>query len=105
LDINYSDIIEAKQVLNLPERASMEEIKSKYRELIRYWHPDTCCEDPEKCNEMTGKITAAYDIIMAYCNQYRYSFSEEEINHYLSDEQWWFKRFGNDPIWGKRHKP
>jgi DnaJ-class molecular chaperone len=105
LNIKFKDIIEAKELLNLPERASMEEIKSNYRELIGQWHPDKCHESDEKCNEMTRKIIAAYDIIIAYCNQYHYSFSKEEIKRYLSNEEWWFERFGNDPIWGNRDKP
>jgi DnaJ-class molecular chaperone len=101
LSISYKEIIRSKNLLNLPEPASMEEIKSNYRELIRQWHPDKCRESVEKCAEMTRKIIDAYDTIIAYCNQYRYSFSKEEINRYLSDEEWWFERFGNDPIWGK----
>jgi preprotein translocase subunit Sec63 len=102
LKSKYREIIEAKNLLNLPERASMKEIKSNYRELIGQWHPDKCNESDEKCNEMTRKIIAAYDIIVGYCNQYQYSFSKEEIKIYLSDEEWWFERFGNDPIWGNR---
>jgi DnaJ-class molecular chaperone len=100
LKFNYKDIIQAKALLNIPERASIKEIKSNYRALISRWHPDQCKESHEKCTEMTRKIVAAYNIIVAYCNQYQYSFSEEEIKQYLSDEEWWFERFGQDPIWG-----
>jgi DnaJ-class molecular chaperone len=104
LDLKYKEIIEAKDLLNLPERASMEEIKSNYRGLLRQWHPDKCEEGDEECNEMTRKIIAAYNLIVVYCNHYQYSFSEEEIKQYLSDEEWWFERFGNDPIWGNRNR-
>jgi curved DNA-binding protein CbpA len=48
LNIKSKDIIEAKNLLKLPERASMEEIKSNYRELIGQWHPDKCNESDEK---------------------------------------------------------
>ena len=98
MTIKYQDIIEAKELLNLPERVSMEEIKSNYRKLISQWHPDKCKENSEKCNEMTQKIIAAYNIIISYCNQYQYSFAKEEIKKYLLDEDWWFERFGTDPI-------
>ena len=100
MTIKYQDIIEAKELLNLPERASMEEIKSNYRKLINQWHPDKCKENDEKCNEMTKKIISAYNTIIIYCNQYRYSFAEDEIKKYLSAEDWWFEKFGNDPLWG-----
>lgn len=103
--IKYQDIIEAKELLNLPERASMKEIKSTYRKLISQWHPDKCNEDKDECNEMTRKILAAYKIIIAYCSQYKYSFAEKEIKKYLSVEDWWFEKFGNDPIWGNINKP
>jgi DnaJ-class molecular chaperone len=99
--IKYQDIIDAKELLNLPDRASIKEIKSNYRALINKWHPDKCKENDEKCNEMTRKIIAAYDIIITYCNHYKYSFSTEEIRTHLSAEEWWFERFGNDPLWGK----
>ncbi|MGE0084177.1 MAG: J domain-containing protein [Desulfococcaceae bacterium] len=101
----YQDIIQAKDLLNLPDRASMEEIKSNYRELIRQWHPDKCNGNDEKCNEMTRKIIAAYETIVSYCSQYKYSFAKEEVSRYLSNEDWWFERFGNDPIWGNIKKP
>ena len=100
----YDDITEARELLCLPERASMEEIKSNYRKLIMQWHPDKCIGNNEKCNEMTKKLTAAYKTIICYCNQYKYSFAKEEVEQYLSAEDWWFKRFGNDPLWGNINK-
>jgi DnaJ-class molecular chaperone len=96
----YKDIIEAKELLNLPERASLVEIKSNYRELIKQWHPDKCKKNNKKCNEMTRKIIFAYNVIITYCNQYQYSFAEEEVKKYLSVEDWWLERFGNDSLWG-----
>ncbi len=98
--ITHQDIIAAKQLLNLPERASMEEIKASYRRLIHRWHPDKCRDDESRCHEMSSRIIEAYKTIMVYCNQYKYSFADEEIRQYMSDEEWWMDRFGSDPIWG-----
>jgi len=95
----YQQITEARNLLELPERASMEEIKSNYRNLIRQWHPDTSKETGEKCTEVTAGIIAAYNTIIDYCNQYRFSFSQEEIRLHFSEEEWWSERFGNDPVW------
>jgi len=53
--IQYRDIIEAKELLGLPEPASMEEIKSNYRKLISKWHPDACNADINTRTEMTKK--------------------------------------------------
>lgn len=104
MTINYRQIIDAKKVLNLPERASIEDIKSIYRDMLKQWHPDRCGGNDEKCNEMTKKIVSAYKVIMAYCAQYRYAFTDEEFKRYLTGEDWWVDRFGNDSLWGKRRK-
>ncbi|MBN1627108.1 MAG: J domain-containing protein [Deltaproteobacteria bacterium] len=98
----YREIIEAKETLKLPERASIKEIKSSYRRLLRYWHPDKCNDNKDKCNKMTKKIIEAYKIIISYCEQYKYSFEEDEVKKYLSEEEWWFERFGDDPLWGNK---
>jgi len=39
-------------------------------------------------------------IIMDYCEDYKFSFSKEEIEKYISADEFWEKRFGSDPIWG-----
>jgi DnaJ-class molecular chaperone len=94
-------IAEAKELLRLPERATMAEIKANYRQLLRQWHPDISGGEPAECNEMTQKTAIAYKLILLYCSQYRYSFSEEDIKENASDEEWWAKRFGQDPLWGR----
>lgn len=101
----YTKITEARKLLGLAERATMREIKSNYRALLTRWHPDRCSENKEKCNEMTLKIIAAYKTIMTYCEQYNYSFSKEEIRNYLPEDEWWFERFGDDPLWGNKQRP
>jgi len=99
----YQKITEARKVLGLSERATAEEIKTRYRNLLRKWHPDTCEQTKATCEEMTAKIVGAYEMIMDYCSHYRFSFSEEEVRHHLSEAEWWYDRFGSDPLWGKGH--
>jgi hypothetical protein len=53
---------------------------------------------------MTRRITIAYKTILAYCDQYAYSFEKQEVEKYLSAEEWWMDRFGNDPLWGNRNQ-
>jgi len=102
----YQEITKARKLLELSESATMEEIKSNYRELINKWHPDRCSEHSDQCVEMTRKLVAAYEIITAYCNNYRFSFAKEEVAKYLSRQDWWMERFGDDPLWssGKNRK-
>ena len=96
----YKVITNARNILELPESATMEQIKANYRRLIKKWHPDNCPGKHEVCEEMSGKITNAYRIILDYCSNYKYSFKKEEVDKYLSEEEWLYKRYGNDPIWG-----
>ena len=107
MTVNCHEIMAAKALLKLPDRASMADIKSSYRMLIKKWHPDKCNGNEgndEECHEMARKITTAYNTIVAYCRQYWYAFTEEEVKRYLSPEQWWFERFGDDPLMGKIKK-
>lgn len=102
----FQEITEAREILALPEKATLETIKAKYRQLISRWHPDKCQEDKQKCREMTRKIISAYETIMDYVENYQYDFSEETVKDHRSPEQWWFDTFGNDPLWtdGKNQK-
>ncbi|MFO8088943.1 MAG: J domain-containing protein [Desulfatiglandaceae bacterium] len=100
----YQKIYEARVTLDLSETATMASIKSNYRRLLERWHPDKCGGNKEECTRMTRKIISAYDTIMDYCANYQYSFGEEAIKRQLSPEEWWFERFGNDPLWGNTTK-
>lgn len=99
------EIKKAAGILGLVESATLDEIKGSYRSLIQRWHPDRCKEDPEECARKTKEIIEAYRVLMAYCENYRYSFRDEDIMRNLSPreaaEEWWLKRFGDDPIWGR----
>ncbi len=97
----YEEIKKAREILGIPEESTIEEIKKQYRSLLKKWHPDVAKEDVKKCNEMTNKIIKAYQVLMDYCLNYKISFSKQEVSKYLSDEEWWYERFGEDPIWSK----
>jgi DnaJ-class molecular chaperone len=96
----YQKITEARKILGLPERATRDDIKRCYRSLLQKWHPDTCQGKKARCEEMTAKIVGAYETIMDYCNHYAFCFSKEEVRHHLSQAEWWYERFGDDPLWG-----
>ncbi|MBU0987305.1 MAG: J domain-containing protein [Proteobacteria bacterium] len=98
----FEQIDAARILLELPERATLQEIKSHYRSLVQKWHPDRCMDDPAKCREMTVKIIAAYRLINDYCKNYKFSFSKKEVGRYISAEEWWFERFGHQPLWSSK---
>ncbi|MCF8095513.1 MAG: J domain-containing protein [Desulfobacteraceae bacterium] len=100
----YEKITRARQILEIPETATLEQIKASYRRLLSKWHPDRCTEDIEKANEMTRKITEAYQTLLDYCSNYRYCFSQEEVKKQRSPQEWWMEHFGNDPLWTGKNK-
>jgi DnaJ-class molecular chaperone len=38
----YEEITKARQILGLYEFAPLKDIKNKYKELLKEWHPDLC---------------------------------------------------------------
>ena len=97
----YEEITKARQILGLDEYATLKEIKNKYRELLKEWHPDLQKKNKAVRKEKTIEIINAYKIIMDYCEQYRFSFSREEVEKYFSPEELWAKQFGKDPDMGQ----
>ena len=97
--IRYTEIDEARKFLELCESATMEEIKKSHRRLIKKWHPDVSKEKKDLCGKMTKQIHDAYNLLIEYCSHYNLSFSKKEVEQYAWADDWWFKRFGSDPVW------
>ena len=85
---NFDQINQARELLGLGETATLRQVKQAYKRAANRYHPDKC-KDPDKakCAEMMKKINEAYELIMKYCNQYSYSFTEEDVRRtYPHDE-------------------
>ncbi len=67
-------IQEALETLGLPTMVSWKEIKERYRLLSQKYHPDKGGE-----SEKMAQLNRAYNILKTYIENYRFSFSEEEI--------------------------
>ena len=100
----YQKITEARKTLQIPEQATLAEIKKNYRKLMLKYHPDRYTRNIKKDTDVAAQITSAYKIIMTYCTQYKFSFTSEEIKKYLPPDEWWLERFGHDPHWGKERE-
>lgn len=87
--------MKAKSLLGLRETSTTKEIKNKYKNLMKKWHPDKHKDDPEKATKMSVMINEAYEIIMNYCNSYEYAFDEESIKQKTyTPQEWWHDKFG-----------
>ena len=95
----YKEITEARKILGIPEKASIKFIRKKYNEELKKWHPDKCNENKQICEEKTKEIIKAGKILLEFCNNYLIDFSEKEVNQYISGDELWKRKFGEDPLW------
>jgi DnaJ-class molecular chaperone len=94
--MNYRKLKNAAEILGLAERATLKQIKQRHRELVKKHHPDHAEEaDPERIRQ----VNAAYEVLAAYCDSYRYCFSEEEFLEQVPEERM-RRQFSGDPVWG-----
>jgi len=68
------EIREALELLDLPPLLTRADIKKRYRQLAREHHPDR-----NDSGEDMEVINAAYALLMAYVDGFRYRFDSEEI--------------------------
>ncbi|MGB9736006.1 MAG: DnaJ domain-containing protein [bacterium] len=89
---SYKSLNRARKILELPEMATVEEIKSAYYRLVEMYHPDRCAEkDKAYCTKKMAEINNAYGILMTYIQNYRYIFTEEAYRE--QDMEYAVKRF------------
>lgn len=89
-------LLKAKTLLGLSNKATLFEIKQRYRNLMQQWHPDKNPDDIDTAHKMSAQINEAYQIILEYCNTYEYSFNENDIREKAaSPHEWWEARFGD----------
>lgn len=95
-------IEQARKKLSLGRNASLADIKTNYRRLIMENHPDRCpSPQKEAAAETSAELNRAYKTLLHYCEQFEFDFSEQEIRKNLPPEQMLYRRFSDDPVWGK----
>ena len=85
--IDFKEMDKARKILNLPEAATLDEIKKAYRKFSLRYHPDqgTISEDDSRA-EKFREITRARDVLLKYLASYRYLFTEEDFKKHLGPE-------------------
>lgn len=87
---DFKRIDNARKILGFDERATLSEIKNRYRKLALKYHPDRCKDKKKKhCEEMIKKINYAYEVIMNYCASYNYSFKKEDAKGAAMDKEFY----------------
>lgn len=96
--MTYADLQEAIRVLEVGDRATIREIKSRHRELVKRHHPDTGnTAEPE----MIRQVNAAYRVLLDYVSGYSFSFAEDEFYEQNPEERIRMQ-FADDPLWGRK---
>jgi len=98
--MTHDDLQAAVRVLGLGERATLAEIKARFRKLVKRHHPD-CGE--EKDADRIYLVIEAHKRIMEYVASYRYGFSEREYLEQDPEERL-RRQFGGDPMWKNRRR-
>ena len=94
---NFALLDKARKTLQLPQKATREQIKTAYRKLILMHHPDRnpdSSEAVERCKE----VLAAYEMVSAYCQSFQgvgerskqgeFSFVQEEVERvFIADHK------------------
>jgi len=66
----YEDITQARKILGIDESETLINIKNKFKQLIKKYHPDVYKIEKEICKKKSEEIINSYKIIMNYCDNY-----------------------------------
>lgn len=96
--MTFEELRKAREIFGLSERATLKQVKGRHRELVKRYHPDKGGEsDPERIR----LVNAACKVLLEYCENYVFSFGEEEFYEQNPEEQL-RRQFADDPLWGRR---
>jgi len=71
-------------ILHLPSDAKPEAIRTRYKELVRQWHPDRFANDPKGVEEATTKLRV---VNAAYATILRRRFQRNEVGCDIRDTE------------------
>jgi DnaJ-class molecular chaperone len=84
---DFNQIDEARRLLELGDGATLKEIRSAYKRLAQRHHPDKHGGGADN-TEVMKRLNWAYRLLTAYCDEYRYSFREEDIARTYPHEEY-----------------
>jgi hypothetical protein len=92
--MNYDELKRSVDLFGLPERATLDEIRSHYRRMVRESHPDL---PGGRDDDRIRQITAAYRTLREYCDAYAFSFTRDEFLSQMPEERLRMQ-FAHDPL-------
>ncbi len=98
--MTYRELQEALAIFGLGDQATLKQIKARHRALAKAHHPDRGADNDPAAMQ---RINAAYQLLLTYCTNYRFSFSEAEFLEQCPAERL-RRQFGWDPVWSGRQE-
>ena len=93
--LSFDTLIKAKTLLGLRDKATLSDIKTRYKNMMQQWHPDKHPDDTDTAHAMSTQINEAYAIVLEYCSKYEFNFDEDHLREKtLTPQEWWTKKFG-----------
>ena len=83
---SFEEINKARKLFGLGEFASLDEIKQAYRNKAFLHHPGRSDSKNAEGDEMMKSFNQAYELLLEYRSQYKYSFREDDIDRAFPDE-------------------
>ena len=94
--MTFVELQKSLEILGLADRVTMKQVKSRHRELVKRYHPDSSENADDKQIQL---VNAAYRVLNEYLESYRFSFSEDEFYSQNPEEQI-RRQFMDDALWG-----
>ncbi|MDD2540427.1 MAG: J domain-containing protein [Desulfuromonadaceae bacterium] len=94
--MTFQELQKSLEILGLNNLVTMKQIKSRHRELVKRFHPDS---GNDTDGEKIKLINAAFRILSNYLESYRFSFSEDEF-YAQNPEERMRLQFMDNPHWG-----
>jgi len=80
--VDYEQLDNARKLLQLEEETTQQEIRDKYWQLTKKFHPDKFPGDQD-AQEYYEKINRAYTLVTDYCQDPSCSFREEDLKRWV----------------------
>jgi len=86
--VGFKEIDEARKLLELGETFTLKDIKISYRRLAQQYHPDKHGNADIQRDETMKRINLAYNLLIIYCDNYRFCVKSEDspLTHSEEDD-------------------
>lgn len=84
------ELEKARKILGITKSSTENEVRRIYKSLVKKWHPDI--------NKTKEAKTKMQDINHVFQKIMKEQFGK--IDPWEDYHLWWWKQYGNDPIWG-----